>query len=61
MAAFCELLSEAIVPAALGLAVAIIASWGYQHLSARMAGLDLEMQTAVRDMPCWLARCESRL
>lgn len=60
MAAVAELLSEAIMPAALGLAVAITASWGYQHLSARMADLDIEMQNAARDLPEYLAICGSR-
>jgi biopolymer transport protein ExbB/TolQ len=54
MAAVAALLSESIMPAALGLAVAITASWAYKYLSGRMAGFDAEMQDAVRDLPCLL-------
>ncbi|SPF46883.1 exported hypothetical protein [Candidatus Sulfopaludibacter sp. SbA4] len=56
MAAIAELLSESIMPAALGLAVAIAASWGYKHLSARMAEFDIEMRGAVRGLPGYLSR-----
>jgi len=49
-------LSESIMPAALGLAVAIAASWGYKHLSARMAEFDIEMRGAVRGLPGYLSR-----
>lgn len=51
MAAGAALLSESIMPAALGLAVATIASVGYKYLSGRMAEFDLEMAEAVRDLP----------
>jgi biopolymer transport protein ExbB/TolQ len=61
MAAVAELLSESIMPAALGLAVAITTSWGYKHLSARMAEFDIEMRNAVRDLPDYLASCAFRL
>src|SRR4051812_31414340 len=39
-------LSDAMIPAALGLAVAITASWGYQHLTAQLAAFDCEMHAA---------------
>ena len=35
-----------IMPAAIGLAAAITASWGYEYLSARMADFDIEMRNA---------------
>jgi biopolymer transport protein ExbB/TolQ len=56
MAAVAALLSESIMPAALGLAVATTASVGYQCLSGRMADFDLEMKEAVRDLPGLLCR-----
>jgi biopolymer transport protein ExbB/TolQ len=56
MAAIADLLSKSMMPAALGLAVAITASWGHKYLSARMAGFDIEMRYAVQDLPVYLAR-----
>jgi len=56
MAAIANLLSESMMPAALGLAVAIIASCGHKYLSARMADFDIEMRNAVQDLPVYLAR-----
>jgi biopolymer transport protein ExbB/TolQ len=61
MAAIAERLSESIMPAALGLAVAIVASWGYKYLSARMSEFDIEMRDAVRDLPDYLAGFGFRL
>lgn len=55
MAAIVNLLSLSMVPAALGLAVAITASSGYKHLSARLANFDAEMENAVRDLSQYLA------
>ncbi|HLY18743.1 MAG TPA: MotA/TolQ/ExbB proton channel family protein [Bryobacteraceae bacterium] len=55
MAAVAERLSWAFIPAALALLIAITASWGHKHLSARMADFDCEMQGAVRDLPDYLA------
>ncbi|HEY2012293.1 MAG TPA: MotA/TolQ/ExbB proton channel family protein [Bryobacteraceae bacterium] len=54
MAAIAELLGASIVPAALGLGVAIMASWGYRYLSERMAEFEIEMRNAVRDLPASL-------
>jgi biopolymer transport protein ExbB/TolQ len=61
MAAVAALLSESIMPAALGLAVAITASWGYKHLNGRMADFDAEMQDAVGNLPglLWKSRVSS--
>ncbi len=50
MAAVTALLSASIAPAALGLAVAIIARWGYASLSRQMAQFDTDMRSAVRDL-----------
>jgi biopolymer transport protein ExbB/TolQ len=61
MAAFADLLSKSMMPAALGLAVAIIASWGHKYLSARMADFDIEMRDAAHDLPGYLARYVVRL
>ena len=61
MAAIAERLSESIMPAALGLAVAITASSGYKYLSARMTDIDIEMRNAVRNLPDYLANCRFRL
>jgi biopolymer transport protein ExbB/TolQ len=55
MAAIAERLSESIMPAAIGLAAAITASWGYEYLSARMADFDIEMRNAACDLPDSLA------
>jgi len=60
MAAVAALLSESIMPAALGLAVATTASVGYKYLSGRMAGFDLEMSDAVRDLPDLIALLDRR-
>lgn len=56
MAAVAALLSESIMPTALGLAVATTASVGYKYLSGRMAEFDLEMRDAVRDLPEFLCK-----
>jgi biopolymer transport protein ExbB/TolQ len=44
-------ISESMELLALGLAVAIIASTGYQYLSAQLAELDVEMQVAAQALP----------
>jgi biopolymer transport protein ExbB/TolQ len=54
MATVAELLSKSIMPAGLGLAAAIMTSWGHKYLSARMADFDIEMTNAVRDLPDYL-------
>jgi len=56
MPAVADLLSKSIMPTGIGLAAAIMASWGHKHLSARMADFDIEMANAVRDMPDYLAQ-----
>ena len=61
MAAVADLLSESLMPAALGLAVAITASWGHKYLSAQLADFDVEMRNTVRDLPDCLATCGVRL
>ena len=60
LAAVADLLSKSIMPAGLGLAAAIMTSWGHKHLSARMADFDIEMANAVRRMPDYLAQAELR-
>jgi biopolymer transport protein ExbB/TolQ len=54
MAVVAAFLSESIMPAALGLAVATTASVGYKYLSGRMAVFDLEMRDPVRGLPVLL-------
>jgi biopolymer transport protein ExbB/TolQ len=51
LAAVVNLLSQSMIPAAYGLALAIVASWGYKHLSARLSEFDREMCKAVSDLP----------
>lgn len=43
-------ISEAIPLTALGLPVAIVASWSYTYLSSRLENFDLEMQNASLDL-----------
>ena len=57
IAAVANLLSRSMMPAAWGLALAVTASSGYRHLSARMADFDAEMENAVRDLSQYLATC----
>ncbi len=54
MAIVMGLLGQSIAPAALGLAVAIIAAVGWRYLGGRMAEFDAEMKEAVLDLPGWL-------
>ena len=56
-------LSESLVPTALGLLVAIIASWFYTCLSSRLETLDTEMHNASLDLLNRLSlyRLEERL
>ena len=63
MAALANCLSQSLVPAALGLAVAIVASVGHQHFRSRLAYIDIEMQHAARTLPNYLVASfiESRL
>ena len=61
MGAVADLLSKSMMPTALGLAVAITASWGHKYLSARMADFDIEMRNAVRDLPDYLSTYDFRL
>jgi biopolymer transport protein ExbB/TolQ len=55
MAAMASRLSESLIWCAVGLAIATTASASRKYLSARLAYFDIEMQTAVRDMPDYLA------
>lgn len=43
MAALTERLSQAVIPTALGLLVAIPALWSYRHLCAQIEAFDVEM------------------
>jgi biopolymer transport protein ExbB/TolQ len=57
MGALAEWLSQSMIPAALGLALAILASAGHKHLRDRLAGFDIDMQRAARSLPDYLAAC----
>ena len=48
-------LSDAMAPAALGLAVAITALWGYCYCTAVIADFDTEMAAAILSLPTSLA------
>lgn len=56
MGSIANYLSLALAPAALGLAIAILASAGNRHLRARLAEFDMEMQHAARAIPDYLGR-----
>ncbi len=55
IAALAENLSEAMMPAALGVAVAVAALAGYEYLAAQVADLDAEMRVAILAMPSQLS------
>jgi len=55
MAALAEYLSQSMIPMALGLATAILASAAHQHFRSRLADFDLEMQRAACSLPNYLA------
>ena len=55
MAAIAEGLSESMMPAALGLAIAITALWGYKCLSIQMEKFQTEMRNAIFDLTDYLA------
>jgi biopolymer transport protein ExbB/TolQ len=50
MAAIADCLSDALVPTALGVAVALTALFAYQTLSAQLNEFDVEMQAAILDL-----------
>jgi biopolymer transport protein ExbB/TolQ len=50
MAAICDVLSLALVPCALGLVVALTAMWCYRYLLTEVEGLDLDMESASRQL-----------
>jgi biopolymer transport protein ExbB/TolQ len=55
MAALAENLSEAMIPTAFGVAVAVAALAGYEYLTVQMADLDADMRGAILAMPSQLA------
>jgi biopolymer transport protein TolQ len=55
MAAITQSLSESLMPAAMGLLVAISASWFYKYLSGEMESFDLEMENASLELISHLA------
>ena len=55
MAALAYRLSQAVMPTALGLGVAILATWGLQHFRAQLSEFDLEMRVAAETLPGILA------
>ena len=48
-------LSQSVVPTAVALGVAILATWGYRYLRARLNEFDLEMQHAAETLPGLIA------
>jgi biopolymer transport protein ExbB/TolQ len=58
LAATFEGISEALMPAALGLAVAILTLWGYRYLSNRVDAFKVEMEGVSADLLNYLSlRC----
>ena len=57
LAAVAELLSEALVPTAFGLMVALAAMWCYRYLRARVETFDFEMESASIQLINDLSRC----
>jgi len=55
MAALAGRLSQSIVPSALGLGVAILATWGRRHFQVRLSEFDLEMRHAAETLPGLIA------
>jgi biopolymer transport protein TolQ len=55
VAAIARNMSQSMIPAAYGLALALVASWGYKYLSARLSEFDGEMRNAVTDLPGYLS------
>jgi biopolymer transport protein ExbB/TolQ len=51
MAALADRLSQAIMPTALGLAVATMSLWGYRYLNSWMGEFDVEMRNAILELP----------
>ena len=60
MAVIFEFLSEAWMPTALGLVVAIPALWGYWYLTGRLKDFDREMENASLDLANQLVLCQGR-
>jgi biopolymer transport protein ExbB/TolQ len=50
-----EGLSQAVVPIALGLGTAIVATWGHRHFRAQLSQFDLEMRVAAETVPGLIA------
>jgi biopolymer transport protein ExbB/TolQ len=61
MGALANYLSASMAPAALGLAVAILAFAGNKHLRSRLADFDIEMDHAVRSLPAYFVTAIPRL
>jgi biopolymer transport protein ExbB/TolQ len=59
MAALAGWLSEALMPAAAGVFLAIFASCSYQYLRSQVEQFDLEMETAALDLVNRLAHVHS--
>jgi biopolymer transport protein ExbB/TolQ len=56
MALLCQSLSEAIVPCAFGIVVAVIALWFYKYLKAQIEAFDTQMETTSLDLMNALSR-----
>jgi len=56
MAAFAEELSDALIPAAAGVIIAVTAWSGHRYLRDRLEGLDMEMRNAALDLVNQLSR-----
>ena len=57
MAALANNLSEAIIPTAVGLFVAIFATWSHRYLCIQLEALDVEMRAATLEMANLLGHC----
>lgn len=57
MAAIAEGLSESMMPAALGLGLAITALWGYKYLAGQMQAFETEMRNAIIELASYLSHC----
>jgi biopolymer transport protein ExbB/TolQ len=55
MASIADGLSQSMMPAALGLAIAITALWGYKCLSSQIEAFQVEMQNAILELTNFLA------
>ena len=60
IAATIDAIATALVPAALGLLVALPAFWCYRYLSSRVEAFDIEMESASVQVVNWLTHLARR-